>query len=182
MAVTGVSALLALILWTETFRKIYVVSAEGSRGDLVVKVDGGAPVHISKSSHGSDAPYTTIEVRTSSKHHVVAVGADGREKSYELDPASASHGWVLAPRGREQGLCLANLNMYYGTTPKEGEDKLLGREDLIPLPRSYDYVLTSPPSSIQTQNGASETRTALRALDCAALDRDQIVPFGERPH
>jgi hypothetical protein len=44
------------------------------------------------------------------------------------------------------------------------------------MPEAFTYHLTPSPSIIQTKNG-TETRTALRALDCAALDEGRIVPF-----
>ena len=182
MGVTAVSALVALIMWTETFRKVYVVSSEGTRGDLEIKIDGKNVGKVLASSSSGDAPNESFEVRTDSSHHVIVTGADGHEAAYDLDPDTASHGWVLAPHGRQRGLCLASIKWYYGTKPKEGDDTLLGKgEDLVELPHSYDYVFTTPPSTIQTQNGSSETRTSLRALDCASLDNEKVVPFRDAP-
>jgi hypothetical protein len=182
MAVTAISAIVALVLWTETFRKVHVVSAEGMGKDLSVSVDGGEAQRVTQSPR-EDAPTATIEVRTSSTHRIVA-SAGGKTTTYDLDPSSAKHGWVLAPHGRERGLCLAKIKWYYGTAPKDGtgDDALLGQDsDLVVLPHSFDHVFTSPPATIETQNGSSATRTSLRALDCASLEEDKIVAFKDAP-
>ena len=158
-----------------------MVSAEGAGRDLTIRVDGGAPIHVSQHA-GEDAPSAKVEVRTDSKHHVVVVGEDGAELTYELDPATAKYGWAIAPHAREQGLCLASITWYYGTTPKEGNDALLGDgADLVVLPRSFDNVFTPPPATVQVDNGSSATRTSLRALACTSLDHDAIVPFKNAP-
>jgi hypothetical protein len=180
LAVTSVTAIVALVLWTDTFRKVYVVSAEGARGDLVVRIDGVEAGRISQTDTGSnDAPYGSYEVRTSSPHEVVVVDAEGAESKYRLDPATAKDGWVIAPHSIERGLCVASIKWYYGTTPpKDGDDALLNAKgDLAPLPHSFDYAFSQPPSTIQTQNGSSATKTSLRALDCAALEHENMVPF-----
>lgn len=178
LGVTGITAIVAIIAWTETFRKVYVVSAEGPSGDLAVRIDGAAPVHA-KQSGDEDAANVSFEVRTDSKHTVVVTDTAGEESSYELDPKSAKHGWAIAPHSREHGLCLTNLTWYYGTKPKDaGEDALLNKEsDLVVLPHSYDVVFTPPPATVQVENGSSATRTTLRALECASLARENIVPF-----
>jgi hypothetical protein len=179
--VTATSAAVALVIWQDTFRQIYVVSAEGAARDLTVRVDGGAPIHVTQLA-GQDAPNAKIEVRTSSTHRVVVVGEDGHERSYELDPATAKHGWAIAPDGRERGLCLASITWYYGTKPKEGDDALLGDgADLVVLPRSFDNVFTPPPATVQVDNGSSATRTSLRALACTSLAHDAIVAFKDAP-
>ena len=179
LVTTGVmafSAVVALVLWTTTFRKVYVVSAESTGGEVSVRVDGGDAQRITHPTN-DDAPNAMFEVRTSSTHRVV-VSAGDAERTYELDPASAPNGWVLTPRARERGLCLASIKWYYGTAPKDGDDRILGDGgELVVLPHSFDHVFTSPPATVQTKNGATETRTSLRALDCASLEEDRIVPF-----
>lgn len=181
LVVTSLSAAVALVVWQDTFRNVYVVSAEGPGRDLTVRVDDAAPVHVSQSP-AEDAPSAKVEVRTDSKHRVVVVGEDGRELTYDLDPATAKYGWVIAPHAREQGLCLASLTWYYGTTPKEGSDTLLGDgADLVVLPRSFDNVFTQPPATVQVDHGSSTTRTSLRALACTSLDHDAIVAFKNAP-
>ena len=178
MGISTVAALVAVVLWSQTFRKVYVVSSEGAGRDLIVRVDGGPARSVSQQS-SEDAPSLMLEVRTDTSHEVVVQGQgeDGKQTTYTLDPATAAHGWVLAPRGRQHGLCLASITWYYGTKPKDGDDSVLGESDLVVLPRSFDHIFTPPPATVQTQNGSSTTRTSLRALDCAALDRDQIVAF-----
>jgi hypothetical protein len=181
LVVTATSAAVALIVWQDTFRQIYVVSAEGPARDLTVRVDDGEPIHVTQLA-GQDAPNAKIEVRTDSTHRVLVVGEDGHELSYDLDPATAKYGWAIAPHGREQGLCLASITWYYGTKPKEGDDALLGDgADLVVLPRSFDNVFTQPPATVQVDNGRSATRTSLRALACTSLDHDAIVAFKDAP-
>ena len=179
--IAAVATIVGVALWRDTFRQVYVVSSEGPGNELTVRVDGGSPRKVTQQKSGDDAPNLTVEVRTDASHQIVARGADGRETAYTLDPATAKYGWVLAPHGRQHGLCLASITWYYGTKPKEGSDSLLGKKsDLTALPHAFDNVFTQPPATVQTQNGSSETRTSLRALDCAALERDQIVPFKDR--
>lgn len=180
-AVIGVAVLatvLAVVLWTATFRKVYVVSAEGPDRALTFRVDDGERTSVAQ-GNADDAPNAMVEVRTSSVHRVAVVDSDGIQSTYVLDPSASRHGWVIAPHAPERGLCLASIKWYYGVKPpKDGDDALLGQQsELVPLPHDFDHVFTAPPSTVQTQNGASETRTSLRALDCAALEREVIVPF-----
>lgn len=138
VVVTGLSAAIALVVWVDTFRNVYVVSAEGPGHALTVRVDGGPPVPVTQHAT-EDAPSAKLEVRTDSRHHVVVTSDDGHELTYDLDPSTARYGWAIAPHGREQGLCLASITWYYGTEPKEGDDTLLGEgADLVVLPRSFD--------------------------------------------
>ena len=182
MLVTGASAAIAFTVWRDTFRNVYVVSAEGEGRDLVVRVDDGPPVHLSQSG-SNDAPYATLEVRTDTKHRVVVATANERDLTYDLDPATAKHGWAIAPRARARGLCLASITWYYGTKPKEGDDALLGEgEDLVVLPRSFDKLFTEPPATVQVDSGSSTTRTSLRALACSSLAHDAIVSFKNAPN
>jgi hypothetical protein len=181
LLVSASSAIAAITMWQATFRNIYVVSAEEKGIGLAVRLDDG-PVVLTVQQPGDDASTATFEVRTSSTHSVSVIGKDGRELTYYLDPATAKHGWAIAPHGREQGLCLASLTWYYGTAPKKGTDALLGDgADLIVLPRKFDHVLTTPPATVQVDNGSSTTRTALRALSCTSLDHDAIVAFKDAP-
>lgn len=180
-AAIGVAALataVAVVLWTGTFRKVYLVSAEGPDGRLSFALDGGERWALVQRPE-DDAPNAMVEVRTSSVHRVVVFDSDGVQTTYVLDPSASRHGWVIAPHARERGLCLASIKWYYGTKPpKDGDDTLLGRDGgLVPLPHDFDHVFTEPPPTVQTQNGASQTRTSLRAIDCVALERDVIVPF-----
>jgi hypothetical protein len=162
-------------MWQATFRNIYVVSAEEPGSELAVRRDDG-PVVQTTLQPGEDASTATFEVRTSSAHRITAIGKDGRELTYDLDPATAKHGWAIAPHGRAQGLCLASLTWHYGTAPKESDDALLGDgADLIVLPRKFDHVLTPPPATVQVDSGSTTTRTALRALACTSLEHDAIV-------
>lgn len=183
MVVTGITATIAVIAWQDTFRNIYVVSAEGEGRALTVSVDGAAPTNLTWSG-SADAPNTKVEVRTDTKHHVVVSSATGGELAYDLDPASAKHGWAIAPHGRARGLCLASITWYYGTKPKEGDDALLNEngEDLIVLSRSFDTLFMPPPATVQVDRGSSATRTSLRALACSSLARDAIVPFKNAPN
>ncbi len=181
LLITSASAILALVLWSDTFRKIYVVSAEGPGRVLAVSVDGDSPELVTELGV-ADAPNATFEVRTSSKHHIVVTGGDGGARTYDLDPATSKHGWAIAPHGRASGLCLASITFYYGTKPKEGDDALLGDgADVVALPRSFDHVFTPPPATVQVDNGSSATRTSLRALACTSLQHDNIVPFRDAP-
>lgn len=177
----GLAALVALFLWSETFRKVHVISAEGARGALSVAIDGApvgtvdpvAPAHL-------DAPYASFEVRTGTTHQLTITDAAGALHRYELDPTTASHGWVVAPRGRERGLCLASITTYYGQKPPaEGDDAILNDDlsDLVVLPRSFSNVLEPSPASVQVSNGGSATRSALRALTCAGIRKEQSIPF-----
>jgi hypothetical protein len=179
-ATTGVAftvALLAVFLWTQTFRKIYIVSAEGPQGALSFRVDDGERWSVGQEP-SDDAPNAMVEVRTSSKHHVVVLDSDGIETTYVLDPSISRHGWVIAPHSHSRGLCLASLRWYYGTKPKSGDDELLGQDsELVPLPRGFDHVFRQPPPTVQIEYGSSTTRTSLRALDCVALESGKIVPF-----
>jgi hypothetical protein len=184
MGVTVIAALVALVLWSETFRKVYVVSAEGPGRSLSVRVDGGESRPIPPSAT-DDAPNIMFEVRTSSLHHIAVTGADGRHATYELDPATAKHGWIVAPHARERGLCVTSIKWFYGTKPTTGknDDTLLAQAgDVIVLPHSFDHVFTAPPATVQVQNGSSETRTSVRALDCDALEREEHVPFKDARH
>lgn len=182
VVVTGLSAAIALVVWVDTFRNVYVVSAEGEGRSLTVRVDGGPPVHVTQQAT-EDAPSTKLEVRTDTKHRVVVTSDDGHELTYDLDPATARYGWAIAPHGRARGLCLASITWYYGTKPKDGDDTLLGEgADLVVLPRSFDNVLTPPPATVQVDKGSSATRTSLRALACASLEHDAIVPFKDAVH
>lgn len=181
MGVTGVSTIVALILWGQTFRKVYVVSSEGPFGSLSVQVDGKGEGKVTQKLL-DDAPDLELEVRTSSKHHVVVTDGRGRQTAYDLDPSTASNGWVITPHAKEHGLCLASITWYYGTKPKEGADTLVGEDsDLVTLPHSFDHMFTQPPATVETKNGASETRTSLRALDCASLDDEKQIPFKLAP-
>jgi hypothetical protein len=182
MGVTAISSLVALVMWTETFRKVYVVNSDRS-ADLTVKIDNGPETHIRSDAKSDDVANAVFEVRTSRRHDLVTKTADGRVGTYELDASDAKHGWLVAPAGRSHGLCLASIKWYYGRKPSADEDEsaLLNKDtDIFALPRSFDYVLTAPPSTIQTQNGSSETRTTLRGLDCSALSKGDIVPFKNR--
>jgi hypothetical protein len=183
MVVTGITATIAVIAWQDTFRDVYVVSAEGEGHDLSVAIDGAAPIHLSQSGN-ADAPSTKLEVRTDAKHHVVVSSARGGQLAYDLDPAVAKHGWAIAPHGRDRGLCLASITWSYGTKPKEGDDALLNEngEDLVVLPRSFDKAFTEPPATVQVDQGSSATRTSLRALACSSLAHEAIVPFKNAPN
>jgi hypothetical protein len=181
LLVSATSAIVAITLWHDTFRNVYVVSAEGEGHDLAIRLDDEPVVHATQLP-GQDAPSATFEVRTSSHHRVAVIGNDGHELTYDLDPATAKHGWAIAPHAREQGLCLASLTWYYGTKPKEGNDALLGDGvDLVALPRSFDTVFTPPPATVQVDSGSSTTRTSLRALACTSLEHDAIVAFKNAP-
>jgi hypothetical protein len=181
LAVAGITALSAFVVWTQTFRKIYVVSAEGTRGDLVVRIDGVEAGRVTSSNEVSaDVPFTIFKVRTSSPHQVVVVDADGEEGTFTIDPASARYGWVAAPHGRERGLCLASITWYYGTEPIGDQDHVMNHDlDIVRLPHSFDHFFTSPPKTIELKSKTSETRTSLRAFDCAALENDNFVPYRE---
>jgi hypothetical protein len=181
--ITTLSAIVALVLWGRTFRTIYVVSSEAPFHPITVSIDG-VQVGTLTPPASTDAPFGTYEVRTSSMHRVVISGDDQAAETYDIDPKTAKHGWVVAPRSRQHGLCVTTLKWYYGKAPpKEADDDhvLNQHGELIPLKKSFDYLFTQPPSTIQTQNGASETRTTLRALDCASLAKEKIVPFRDAP-
>jgi hypothetical protein len=179
--VSASSAIAALTMWQATFRNVYVVSAEEAGNGLAVRLDDG-PVVLTALQPADDASTATFEVRTSSTHRITVIGKDGRELTYDLDPATTKYGWAIAPHGREQGLCLASLTWYYGTAPKNGTDALLGDgADLVALPRKFDHVFTPPPATVQVDSGSSTTRTALRALSCTSLDHDAIVAFKDAP-
>lgn len=185
-ATSGVMAALAvvaLIGWLTTFRKVWVVSTEGARGDLTVRLDGVEVGGVTAAGGGwQDAPAVSFEVRSGSSHRLVVVDSDNRELTYDLDPSSARHGWVIAPHARERDLCLASITWYYGREPKPGNDSVLnedGAGDFVELPKGFDYTFVKPPETIQTKSGG-ETRSTLRALDCAALERDELVPFKDR--
>ncbi len=175
MGVTALSALIALIMWSETFRKVHLVSAEGT--DLTFRVDGG-PLQTVAQSAAEDAPTAKFEVRTGATHQVTVKGKSGRESTFQLDPSVARHGWVLAPHARERDLCLTSITWYYGTTPKD-DGQILNEDgsELVVLSNSFDFMFEQPPSKVETQNGASATRTSLRAFDCAGLDHDKMLPF-----
>jgi len=160
-----------------------VVSTEGPLGDLVVRIDGADVGPITPGVHPAvDVPFGTYRVRTGSVHHVVVIDSEGRELSYELDPASARHGWVLAPHARERELCLASVTWYYGPHLSEDQDSILnddGAGDLVALQRRFDHFFSPPPTTIKTK-GVNGKRSSLRALACEAFDRNEIVPFKAR--
>jgi hypothetical protein len=181
--VGAVTAITALVLYSGTFRKVYVVNTAARLGPVVVSIDGAEVGRVtSLSAPSSDAPFEKFEVRTSSKHDVVLVEPDGRKHSYVLDPATTRHGWVAAPRAFERGLCLTTLTWYYGTTPpKDADDKILNDEEpgeLVILPRSFDVLFKEPPAMADQ----GSTRTTLRALTCGGLEKSQNVPYGSGPH
>ncbi len=146
MGLTAVTALIALIMWSETFRKVHVVSAEGT--SLTFQVDGGEVQTVAQSA-SEDAPAATFEVRTSATHQVTVKGKNGRESTFRLDPSVARHGWVLAPHARENDLCLTSVTWYYGTTPKD-DGKILNADgtELLVLPNDFDFMFQQPPSSV----------------------------------
>jgi hypothetical protein len=178
MGASAISALVALVLWEDTFRKLYVINTTG-KGDQIVRIDGREVGRVSSNSSG-DAPNARFEVRTSSPHELVIVDPGGAESRYHLDPDGASHGWVIAPHARSRDLCITAVTWYYGSQPKDNaDDKVLNDKrpgEIVELQKSYDYVFTPPPASIQTQS-SSETRSTLRAFDCDELDRDKMVPW-----
>lgn len=184
LAASAVAAIVGLVMYSESFRKVYVVNTAAVRGAVSVKIDGVPMGDVARTGGGDDVPFRMWEVRDSSSHHVVVTGHDGVETAYDLDPASSGKGWILAPLARHRGLCLTSLTWYYGTAPRESaDDKVLNTKespDRIDLQRSFDFMMTKPPSTIQTKNG-SETRTTLRALECSSLAREDIVPFGNGP-
>lgn len=184
MGVSTVTAIVGLVMYSGSFRKVYVVNTAAVRGSVTVKIDGVEMGRVAKKGGADDVPFEMWEVRDSSSHKVVVVGQDGVETAYDLDPSATSKGWVLAPLARHRGLCLTSLTWYYGTTPKESpDDKVLNTKDnpdRVNLDRSFDYVMTKPPATIETKQ-TSETRSTLRALECSALAKDDIVPFGEGP-
>lgn len=178
----GVSALVAGaagILWRETFRDVYVLNANADKGTLSVRIDG-ADIGVVGRTKSADIPYEKFEVRSNAVHHVIVKGSDGSESAYDLDAHSSRHGWVLAPHARDRTLCIASVTWYYGTEPKDdSDDQILnakGPGDRIDLPKSFDYLFTDPPKTIETKQ-SSETRSTLRAFDCASLARNQMVPF-----
>lgn len=179
MGLTALTAVIALIMWSETFRKVHVVSAEGT--SLTFQVDGGELQTVAQSA-AEDAPTATFEVRTSRAHQVTVKGKNGRESTFRLDPRVARHGWVLAPHARENDLCLTSITWYYGTTPKD-DGKILNPAgtELLVLPNTFDFMFQQPPSKVETQNGASATRTSLRAFGCSGLGRDVMQPFKTLP-
>ncbi|MDB4942836.1 MAG: hypothetical protein JWP97_2370 [Labilithrix sp.] len=178
-AFATVSAITALALWSHTFRDLHVVSAEGEA--LTFTVDDGPDTWVAQESD-KDAPTAHVEVRTGRTHHVVVKSPDGTSARYELDPAVAPHGWLVARRHRERGLCLADLTWYYGTPPKD-DGTLRGQDtDLVILDKKYDFLLQQPPSTVQTENGSSATRSSLRAYDCDYLAREQQMQFKAVPH
>jgi hypothetical protein len=181
LLVSASSAIIAITMWQATFRKIYVVSAEDPGHELAVRLDD-QPMVPTMLQPGHDASTATFEVRTSSTHRISVIGADQQERTYTLDPATAKHGWAIAPRAHEQGLCLASITWYYGTKPKEGTDALLGDgADVVALPGSFDHVFETPPATVQVDSGSSTTRTSLRALSCTSLGYDAIVSFKNAP-
>lgn len=181
--VMAVAAVLALVGWRTTFRDVWVVSTEGTSGDLKVRIDGVDVGGVTAAGGGwQDAPAVSFEVRSGSSHRLVVVDADNRELTYDLDPSSARHGWVIAPHARERDLCLASITWYYGMKPKTGNDRLLnqtGAGDFVELHDRFDYMFVAAPATIEIKNGG-ETRSTLRAFDCAALERDELVPFKDR--
>lgn len=185
MGISAVTAIVGLVMYGESFRKVYVVNTAAVRGAVTVKIDGVEVGRVAKNGGGEDVPFSMWEVRDSSSHKVVVIGQDGTETAYDLDPQSARKGWILAPFARHRGLCLTSLTWYYGTEPKENaDDKVLNtaadNPDRVNLDRSFDFVMTKPPATIQTKQ-SSETRSTLRALECSSLAKDNIVPFGEGP-
>lgn len=56
LLVTATSAVVGLVVWQDTFRQIYVVSAEGPGRDLTVRVDGGEPIHVTQPAQARTLP------------------------------------------------------------------------------------------------------------------------------
>ncbi|HEY8076460.1 MAG TPA: hypothetical protein VIF62_20185 [Labilithrix sp.] len=169
-----VAAIVGLVLWSNTFRKVYVVNAMPR--DVEVWIDGTRAGSVGSSGF-ADAPNATFEVRTGSAHTIAI--RDGAETStYKLDPDVAKKGWVLAPHAHARGLCLTSLTWYYGTEPKEDpNDGLLNKKppgDFVVIDRSFDVLFTAPPATVDTQNGSSTTRSTLRALDCHELANENV--------
>jgi hypothetical protein len=179
---SAIAAVAGLVLWSDTFRKAYVVNT--SRAAVDVTIDGAHAGQIGPQAAG-DAPYQTFEVRTGAVHKVEIKEADGSVYAYAVDPGTADTGWVLAPRARARGLCLTRVTWYYGTKPKDDPaDGLLNAKlpgDFVPLARSYDHLFAAAPSHVETQSGSSTTRTTLRAFDCDDLARDKTTPWSGVP-
>jgi hypothetical protein len=188
MTLSAFAAIAGLVIWRKSFQDIYVVSSEPALASaLVVEIDGQHVGSTSMNEREVDIAIFKKEVRTSSVHHVVVRAAAPTPDaapvvSYDLQPSD--HGWVIAPRARANGLCLTKITTYYNRKPEPGGNEVLndaaGDGDLIELPKRFDFYFKPSPRVIETKNG-SETRTALRALDCAALVEDgDIVPFKSR--
>lgn len=182
-SISVIAVFVGIYFYQETFRKIYVLDTAAARGAMTVRIDGAEVGRVAATGGAHDIPFDTFEVRTSSSHDVVITDTQGGTFQYHLDPKSASKGWVLAPRARQRGLCIASVTWYYGRKPPadgDPSDGLLNKEapgDRVDLQRSFDVVFEKPPASVESKNG-SETRSTLRALECAALDHDAFVPFG----
>ncbi|MGC4079591.1 MAG: hypothetical protein QM702_21620 [Rubrivivax sp.] len=176
----GASATIALILYSATFRDIYVVHTDPQSGPATVVLDGAEAGTTTKPAFTDDVAFVKLEVRTSAVHRVVVRGPDGHESTYVLDSNTTRHGWILAPNAREHGLCLTSETWYYGRKPEVNPDDgvLNGTPpgDRLELGQAYGYVFTSPPPTVETKNG-SETRSSLRGYLCDALERDERVPF-----
>ncbi len=177
-----VFAFLWLHTWSRTFRSIYVVSAEQDRGGLTVQIDGERQVAIPRTTDArSDAPFGKYQVRTDRTHKVVITDSENRQLAYELDPKTTDDGWVIAPHAAERNLCLTRLTTVYGSSTRNlPEDVVLNLDtsrDWIQLTEDYDDWFAESPA---TEKSGTK-RTALRALDCAALDRDQITPYKSAP-
>ena len=184
MTVSACVALAAAVLWTGTFRTIYVINTAGVRGPMKVILDGKDAGVVESANGGptSDVPFRAIEVRDDSPHQVVLEGPDDFRETYELDSKRARHGWVLAPRARDRGLCILSYTQHYGRGPlwRDSENGILNKQDdgdRMVLDRKFEVVFTSPPDRVETKDG-HEKKTTLRAVQCAALERDTLSPFG----
>jgi len=179
--VAGTVAIGALIAWSQTYAKVYVVNAEGARGALVVRIDGAEVGRVKTKPALADVVYQQFEVRTNASHRIVVTDAAGLDRTFEVDPKKTRSGWVVAPYAYERGVCIATQTSYYGKEPSDNDDAVLNAtSDLIALPRSFDYVFTAPPSVLQTTHASSQTRTALRALNCNEVERRPYPPRGNK--
>jgi hypothetical protein len=170
-AVCGVVLLLAsLIVWSASFRRVYVVNTAGER--ISVSIDGEdlGSVGVADARPEQDVTFGTFSVRTDRSHRLVLRRGDGPATDYTLDPATAT-GWVVAPDAAAHDLCIVATESVYGdgAAPAADPKVLSGSDDVVVLHGSYDDFFRAPPKTVQVQSGETARRWTLRALRCSRL-------------
>jgi hypothetical protein len=167
-APAGIVALVALLVWTASFNKLYVFDA-AAMGAAHLRVDGVdvAERDISRDVK-ADGTVGSLTFRSGEDHRVEVVHPDGTVQGPFTLSGDHSRGWMItvdAP-GKEQ--CFAEFETIYGASSRPPGAKALEPKEpgLFVLERTYDVLFADPPKTEQVKAGHSVSKWALRTIPC----------------
>lgn len=173
-AICGVVlTLIGGITWQRTTATLHVVNVYAE--DAIVRIDGetrrGIAAHVDANHDVASNNYWV----PFGSHHIEVVNHAGVALgTADVDLKSDT---LYAPGAWRVGVCFVREVAWYSrSNPRPSEECTLEMpQDLLRIRRHYSAYFTSPPSQIEVRHAsATESRAALRAVDCAHLD--ELVP------